>query len=256
MRIKILIFISSLTLLASCGGTKKTTGPTTTAPERVEADTIVALDEEMDTIVWTEVDKTSEYEEAMESFLLEKKSSYSVKLLLPFEIARNNRADVNQAETKLGRMTHYYAGLKMALDQLEDEGLNMEVEVIDAESGNFDLKLRQCKDADLIIGPRNSDQLSVTANFGKANDILVVSPWKSGSKISRENPYFLQMKPGLRDHYQRIIEHAMSNFAKENIVLIGRKNKREDLTYFRFLQAMAQAEELGGPEGRLKGILC
>lgn len=235
MRIATLIFL--VLVLVSCGSTNKskTSHPTVRNEVKETRRTL----SEMDTLMWTEVDRSKDYAKAVEELIMDKKERYNVSLLFPFEIAKNNKNDIHKPETKLGRMVHYYSGVLMALKQLEEEGVNIDLNVLDAESGLFDDKLQRCKASDVIIGPRDSKQLSVAANFGKVNEIVVVSPWKSGAKISEDNPYFVQLRPGLKEHFDAMIEHALQNFEPENIFILGRKDQREDRTYFRYLQSTA-----------------
>jgi len=234
------LLAAGLILLAACG-TKK---PVVIKPQ----DNNTELHEDsgisdsgyppMDTVQWNEIDLSDDYENVIEELAMNKKESYSVKLFFPFEKDNNKLSDVNQSETKLGRMAQYYAGVLLALAQLDEEGVDLEVEVLDAESGKFDLKLQSMKDADVIIGPRNTDQLAVVANFGKVNEIVVVSPWKSGSRISKGNPFFVQLKTGLVEHYDKMVRHAIDNHELENIVLLGRKRKA-DANYMRLVQSIA-----------------
>ncbi len=241
--IRYIALVLFCSFMLACSGTK----PKSTNPRKPIEDIPVVDSEdediatEIDTIYWTEIDRTIDYESAIEELIMEKKDVYNIKLLFPFEISKNDNRDINKPETKLGRMTHYYAGVLMALDQLDKEGISLNIETYDAESGRFEDKLQSCKDSDVIIGPRNSDQLSVVANFGKVNEIAVVSPWKTGSKISQDNPFFIQMKTGLKDHFYKIVEHAKDAFNNENIYIIGRKNRREDEIYIQIMQSMSAA---------------
>lgn len=195
----------------------------------------------VDTVSWTEIDRTKDYNERIEDLELVKKDEYNVSLLFPFELEKNNPSDVSDSKHKLGQMANYYAGVKMALQKLEEEGVSLNVNVLDAESGSFDQKLQTCKNADVIIGPRSTEQLSVAANFGKINQIPVISPWKSGSKISRDNPFFIQLESGLKAHFDKIVEHAKAEFDDDQIFLLGRNTKKEDLTYMRYIQSVAAA---------------
>ena len=228
--------------LMACSGTKKlddsskVVKPNPSKEEKPEQ----AAHERMDTISWTEIDRTRDYEKTVQDLEMDKRASYKVSLLLPFELSVSNMPDVSRKDTKLSKLTHYYAGLKMALDKLDEEGVILDLNVVDIESGNFDQKLRECIDSDVIIGPRDTDQLSTTANFGKINEIPVVSPWKTGSKISTENPFFIQMKNSLKRHFEKIVEHAKMNYSDDQIFLLGRK-KKEDMTYMKYIQNVAAA---------------
>lgn len=227
---------------AACGSKKKVTDSKTVYLEadKKSEDTSKMVYPPMDTVQWTEIDLSDRYDDVLDELAMNKKDRYKIALLFPFELSNNKLSDVNQPESKLGRMTQYYAGVLMALDVLEKEGLSFDVEVMDAESGRFDSKLQSCKDADVIIGPRDTDQLAVVANFGKVNGIVVVSPWKSGARISQDNPYFLQLKTGLREHYAKMLEDALSRYSPDNIFILGRKTAM-DKNYVALLQSMSAA---------------
>ena len=228
--------------MISCGATKPIVhSPPSSETKTEEVNSAENSIGKMDTVLWTEIDRSDEYEDALEAIKFDKQDSYKISLLMPLEIENNNIEDIHEDDSKLGRMTHYYAGIKMALSQLEKEGIALDVDVMDIESGNFESKLRRCKDSDVIIGPRDTDQLSTVANYGKINEIPVISPWKSGSKISQSNPYFIQLKTSLRAHFQKIIADAKSQYQDDQIILLGRKDRREDANYIRYLQTVAQS---------------
>lgn len=194
----------------------------------------------MDTISWTEIDKSKDYYETIQDLDLEKRSTYQVKVFFPFSLESTDSGESTDPESSVGRMTQFYAGMMMAMQQLEEEGISLNVEVMDAESGNFDSKLQSCRDADVIIGPMDFDQLAVTANFGKNNEIPVISPWRTHSKLSKDNPFLIQLIPGQVDHYDKIITEVKSKYKDEDIYLLGR-NKSLDKKYFAYMQRVASA---------------
>lgn len=250
-----IILYLSLFLLASCSGTKKgtTSRSKTVKPTKrtTTKNTAQRGTGKVDTIYWTEIDRTKEYEKTIEDLDLEKRQLYNVVMFLPLELESASINDANIKESELGTFTQFYAGSLLALKQLESEGVRLDVRVMDSESGKFEAKLQDCRDADMIIGPRNTEQLKVTANFGKINEIPVISPWKSGSKLSKDNPYFIQLPSGQKDHYNRIVEHAKSEFRDDQIFLLGRK-KKKDLAYMGYLQSVAAAINQNGNPKPLK----
>jgi len=226
--------------LSACSGTKKATKPKVVKPSKPKQDkTVQKGSGTVDTIHWTEVDRTKEYNSTIENLDLEKKDRYKVSLLFPFEIGSSDISDAMNNETKLGKMTNYYAGVRLALDKLESEGVNLDVDVLDAESGKFDEKLQACRDSDVIIGPRSKEHLSVVANFGKNNDIPVISPWRSSTKTTKDNSYFVQLKTSLRNHFAKIVEHAKSQYSDDQIFLLGRERTKTDFSYMRYMQQVA-----------------
>lgn len=199
-----------------------------------------AMASKVDTVRWTEIDRSKEYEESIEELDLDKRGSYNVSLLFPFALDENNVEDANNHRTKLGRMSSYYAGTILALEQLEQENIRLSVTAVDAESGNFDNKLRECRNADLIVGPRDKGQLSTAAQYGKTNEIPVVSPWLSSTKVTKDNPYYIQLKPSLKKHMAKMVEHVKANYADAQVFLLGRQN-RKDKSMMKYVQNVAAA---------------
>lgn len=230
--------------LSSCGGTKKTThSGQVMKPGRTQVKQKTGADKvrgKVDTVRWTEIDKLKEYEQKIEDLDLDKRSTYKVALMYPFGIENNKVTDANDPSTKLGRMTNFYAGTLMALEMLEQEDISLQVSVLDAESGNFDSKLQQCKNADVIIGPKDRGQLSTTAQFGRNNEIPVVSPWLSSTKVTKDNPYYIQLKPSLKNHMSRIVSHVQENYDDSQVFLLGRKTKK-DMGMMKYIQQVAGA---------------
>ncbi len=250
--IRKLVFVLFCAFLASCGGTKKISQDAQVMKprdtNRKDGQTIgEARASKVDTVYWTEIDRTKEYEDKIENLDLDKRSSYNVSLLLPMGIDNNDIKDAMNPKTKLGMMTQYYAGVKMALNLLNEEDIALNVTVLDAESDNFDVKLQQTRDADVIIGPKERGQLSTAAQYGKNNEIPVVSPWLSSTKVTKNNPYYIQLKPSLKKHMDRIVKHVKENFSDEQVFLLGRKN-RKDLSMMRYIQNVADALTRGSEE--------
>lgn len=227
--------------LASCSGTKNMSDKNKVLKPsgKDKSDITQKGSGKVDTVFWTEVDRSKEYNSIIEDLDLEKKDSYKVSLLFPFDLSHNNHSDVNNSKTQLGQMVNFYGGVKLALQQLEDEGINLEVEVLDSESGNFNEKLSSCINSDVIIGPRTKEQLLTTANFGLINSIPVISPWLSSSKITKDNAYFVQLKTSLKNHFNKIVTHAKTEFSDDQIFLLGRKGVKEDMSYMRYMQNVA-----------------
>lgn len=242
-RLKAIYIVLTILLLSSCGSSKRATRtgkvitPTYHERDKEKADKRSTT---VDTVYWTEVDRTRDYEKTIEDLDLDKREFYKVSLLIPFEVSKSTKDDHHDPDSKLGRMIQYYSGLKLALRQLESEGINLDVKVFDAESGSFDQKLRNSRNADVIIGPRNRDQLATTSNYGRNNEIPVISPWLSSASVAKDNPFYIQLIPSVRDHYARIVEHVKENYPDEQVFLLGRKKNR-DLAGMRYIQRLASA---------------
>lgn len=238
------IFLFALLLMA-CGGTDKVTsrsssknktGRSTFSPKKRKKVTKV------DTVQWTEVntDTKSKNSDSSSNFgNSSKKDHYNIAMLIPLESKEyNSSGDGNE------RMINYYAGAKMALDKLESEGANLTMTTIDiGNGGTISTKLREAQSAgaDVIIGPYNTEDLKKAAQFAKKEKITLVSPWKSNSKTTEDNPYFVQLKPSLLDHYQKMVEHVSQNYEVDEVVLLGQEGNNTDKNRAKYIQKLARS---------------
>ena len=101
-----------------------------------------------------------------------------------------------------------------------------DIKVFDSENFNMrDLNPQ----FDMIIGPystaardANRTLFQNILDYGKQNKVLVVSPFYSNSKTTENNPYYLQLKPNLREYLSRMVEHISKNYAPEDVAIILR----------------------------------
>lgn len=104
------------------------------------------------------------------------KKEYRVVLTLPFKSKSSSLNTLSEA------MFDYYQGVKTALTQLEEEGLNMKLYVFDAakDSQSLDhvLSHPDVAKADLFIGPVYGQELKKVEAFCKDHQIPLVSPLK------------------------------------------------------------------------------
>lgn len=174
------------------------------------------------------------------------KEAYNVKLLIPLGA---NKA--NEAEFEKSRFIHFYAGVLRALEKLDDEGIKFNVTVIDTDTNTSKATDRIDEilnpDTDLIIGPNDKDDIKVFAEQCKERSIPLVSPWQTSTKTTTENPYYIQMKPNLKEHYLRLVQSATRNFSAGEVTIVGRNNK-ETKSWITYLQLLA--ENTTGKKGK------
>ncbi len=237
------IFLFAL-LLTACGGTekitkrptsKKRTGRSSFPPKKRQK---VA---KVDTVQWTEIktDTKSENTGTSSSYSeSSKKDHYNIAMLIPLKSKEYNNTGKGNV-----RMMNYYAGAKIALDKLENEGANMTMTTIDiGDGGSITAKLNEAKSvgADVIIGPNKSDDLTKAAAFAKKEKITLVSPWYSSSKTTSDNPYYVQLKSSLLDHYQKMVEHVSQNYKVDEVVLLGQEGNKYDKKRAKYIQKLAR----------------
>ncbi len=181
-------------------------------------------DNRVDTLQWPE-DNPDKDKVDMHGTVL--KSSYTIDLLIPFA-ANKHFDDIFALEkSRTNRFLHYYSGVLMALKELENEGeANFIVNVFDAPVKNdripYIKSIMNQNPPDIIIGPYDKTQLKSIANYGKRKEIDVVSPWKSYSSIGVDNPYYIQLKPSLENHFRALVQNVDKNFNPKDVYVIGR----------------------------------
>ena len=166
------------------------------------------------------------------------KSSYNIGLYIPLN---SDGTSVEQASAS-GFM-HFYAGLLTALDELGSEGMEFRLFVTDTEEGKFDaakaFENALQNDIDLIIGPFEREDVRYMAEQGKEHHITVISPWQTSTKITTENPWYVQLKPNLKAHFFKIAEHVCSRFQRQEVAVIGRNNSDFN-AWFNYFESSAQ----------------
>lgn len=166
------------------------------------------------------------------------KSSYNVRLFIPLN---SDGISVSQASTS--GYVHFYAGALAALEELGSEGIHCTLSVVDTEEGVFNVQKAYdallADEIDLIIGPFEREDVRYMADKAKENHIAVVSPWQTSTKITTENPWYIQLKPNLRAHFHKIAEHVCASFQKNEVAIIGR-NTNDFNAWFSYFESSAR----------------
>lgn len=177
----------------------------------------------VDTIQWENISETKKpIESKVNNTRNTQKENYKVKLLIPL----NSDETYDPASS---RFVHFYAGATIALEELDSEGVKLNMDVLDTQEGSFktaeQISNIFADDPDLIIGPFERDDLKLLTDECKTRKIPLVSPWHTSSKLTYENPFYIQMKPNLRLHFQKIVEYTLQNYKAEEVIIVGRNNK-------------------------------
>jgi hypothetical protein len=184
----------------------------------------------------TPIKKDPSIVEIEDDYSAYKKEVYKIGMLIPFNASDAN-FDINDGSDQ--KFVNFYAGAKLALSEFEDQGHKFEVATVDSERSKETVESKlnsgSLENADIIVGPYDRDGLSYTAEYGKEKKVAVISPWLSSTKITDNNPYYIQLRPSLSSHYFKMIDHANQNFSNDEIILVGRDNS-SDKNRFKFFQ--------------------
>ncbi|MEP6647293.1 MAG: ABC transporter substrate-binding protein [Saprospiraceae bacterium] len=232
-----------LASLLACSTTKRTGKTISTVPSKAEekvkiydpaSGTYILVPRDavkVDTIKWSEdpsppmiTDKEIKDDHPAN------KTRYEISLLVPFNSNLYNVLD-DQLDPKLNRFLQYYAGMKIAAEEFEDSGYSISIHSYDTKTTTSDLdatlKEMPLKNADVIVGPYEKEIVEKVAEFGLKNEKIVVSPWLPSFSMEKENPFFIQVVPGLGTHAAAIMDYISSEMKGKKVYLVARNNPGE-----------------------------
>lgn len=173
-----------------------------------------------------------------ESKKVERVDMLKVALLLPFTTNQPNAAT---------RFVEYYEGLLMAVDSLRNTGFSLELSVYDTGDGtqliHQILKEDALRDANLIIGAVQSEQIAPVAAFAKEHDIKYVIPFTSQNDDVLSNAQVFQVNTPHSYIYAKTVQAGCELFAQDNIIIVHTPDDREKAD---FIQAFKSEMEHKG----------
>ncbi len=181
----------------------------------------------------------------------EKKSGYDVVLLLPMRANRVTEENRDKIPGSTLRFIQFWAGAKMAIQDLNNEGVHLNVSAKDTRYSEEDAKRiwrdMRSSPPDVVVGPYKRSSVQYYSERAKAHDFTHVSPWISSPKITKNNPFYIQTKAGLRAHYQTIFNHIAQNYDPEQVyIVIKEKDKSK-----KKLMEEIYSEVQGSSEGKM-----
>jgi ABC-type branched-subunit amino acid transport system substrate-binding protein len=174
-------------------------------------------------------------------------SSYNVSVVLPFLSDRYNSIDKRIAPNSTWAL-QFYNGMEMAFDELSEQGIALNVTVLDSKASetevtNLTRSNRELNEAHLVIGPYLRSNAAILANKVRSTGGVLVSPHSASSAVSAQNPNYVQVKPTLESHCQAIMQHVAASYKHDQIVLVGINDPNETI---RFDYFQREYERLNG----------
>jgi hypothetical protein len=173
------------------------------------------------------------------------RDALNVALLLPFLSQRFDTANIDKDALWA---IHFYAGAKLAYDELEADGVKLNISVMDTEASTSKmtsvLRASEVQKADLLIGPYKREQVQQVAEFAKSNKKPLIVPHTAQMGMAMDNPWYIQVNPSLKSHCEAITRHARKRFRTEDIVLVARQKDEEAgrLQYFQDANAAVEGK--------------
>lgn len=234
-------------VISSCGGTdgavrRPSNKKTSKSPSGKK---VTSVKKKVKEVEWTEGkdDKKPPIKNATSSATSEdkpglvKEDVYDITYFIPFDASNY----INSSR-RSDRFIQYYSGMLVATNILEKEGVNLNINVVDEKKRRFEsiLKEEVSNETDAIVGPYDRNALKVAAKFAKSKEIPLISPWQASNKITSDNPYYIQLRPNLDEHYYSIFEDVKEKFDIEQVHIVGRLTNMKDGMRIKKLQRMAK----------------
>ena len=245
---RILLLLFAGILIQSCGTSKKASRNNSGIPPTKSKPDVIVAKPKVDTVVWKneqpKKDKipTNTNEEPAKpkpnttiKKYVKEDSVFRIVSLLPL---KSDEVDttVSKIPSANIRFIHFYAGMKMAVEEVNYEsGRKVILDVFDTKSNDVSISLLQKYDRTpphLIIGPYKTDALKYATDWAKNHETTLISPWVSSSSITEKNPYYVQIKAGLTAQYKMLNQHARNHYNVDNIILVSKSEDDSKYRYF------------------------
>ncbi len=166
---------------------------------------------------------------------IERVNMIKVALLLPF-MTNEPRPSSNTQ-----RFIEYYEGMLLAVDSLRNSGCSIELSVFDTGNGTKKIKeiLKEdaLKEANLIIGAVQNDQIAPVAEFAEKNNIKYVIPFTSKNDDVLSNANIFQVNTPHSYLYAKASQASCDLFAGDNIILLKVPGTEEKADFIKALKA-------------------
>ncbi|MCC8142960.1 MAG: LysM peptidoglycan-binding domain-containing protein [Tannerellaceae bacterium] len=165
---------------------------------------------------------------------VERVNMLKVAVLLPF-----NTNEPTPSQTT-SRFIEYYEGLLLAVDSLKTMGCSVELSVFDTGNDvsriNQILRQEVLKEANLIIGGVQNEQITPIAEFAQEHNIRYVIPFTSRNDDVLSNAMVFQVNTPHSYLYDKASQAGCDLFGKDNIILLSvpeTEEKSEFITAFK-----------------------
>lgn len=157
-----------------------------------------------------------------------KMGEVNVALILPFL-----NSSGGNTTTSTARFIEFYEGLLLALENLKNQNISVNLFVYDAGDPSEELapilNKPEMASIDMIIGPVSSEQIPVAADFAHRKKIPLILPSSSKSEDAIGNPYVFLVNVPKENLYVETANHfyEMFNTASITFLTLEGENKED-----------------------------
>ncbi len=172
-----------------------------------------------------------------------RQQGYNVALLLPFQLNQ----DLNQNARKNQFVNDLYAGMQLAQDSLESQGIKLNLYTYDAGADTATvsriLGLSEVKQMDMVIGPVYKSSARIASRFARATGTPVINPLSQDAELAGQNSNVFLFESSVATQARQAAAYAYSTFSPKTAVILF-ENTKDDTTFAYFYKE--HFKKLGG----------
>ncbi len=165
------------------------------------------------------------------------KDVYSVSILLPLMV---NTLDASNSKKRNQTVLDLYEGMKLAVDTLSKQGIQISMRAYDTERNNDKIKsilaTDELKNTDLMVGPFFQEENKFIQEFSLNNRINVFNPVSNNSELIHLNPYAFLYQPSIETIGKKSGEFLAAYAKKKNCIVYYGMSKRDSILAANFNQ--------------------
>ena len=182
-----------------------------------------------------------------DSLIFISKDSYNIALMLPMHL------DYGESYSKYvsNFSTQFYMGAKLAIDSLEELGLNAKIHVFDTQNDSVTIASILAKDVfkemDAVFGPFLTGEIAQVASFCKENRIRMVCPVSSSLSVLEGNRLVYSSVASNITLMKGLAEHLANKAGNDNIILVKPLDEKSIPNYDAFREAYKEIATSSSP---------
>ena len=167
-----------------------------------------------------------------------KKDVYNVAAFLPFFA---NKLSMND---KSNFVLEMYQGMRMAADELQNEGLNVQLYAYDTER-DYDVTKRllekpEAKVMDVIMGPLYPGPFRAISEFTQEQQVYMINPVSSNPLVVSGNPFSFLMQPSTLTEARRAAQYAADTLGRKMAIVVTDESPRDSARVNTFVKNFKQ----------------
>lgn len=164
-----------------------------------------------------------------------------VALMMPLHLDQideisTSKFDVEQRGKKSYRQfefIEFYEGLRMALDEMAQQGVNVELNVVDvsensAEAVKKAFAERRVAQSDFIVALLLRDAFAQAAAMAKDSGVYIVNPMSTRNEICADNPFVVKIQPSVASEVSQMLDNMKAERPDGHLYIVhsGAKSER------------------------------